>query len=229
LTFNLSEVPVHSLLIPLFPLELVLLPEQPLPLHIFEDRYKQMISECLEAQSCPSAAQHAGEFGVVLAKGAKMHNLGCTARILEVTKRYDDGRVDILTAGRRRFEILSTNQDRSYLRADVGFFDDETEDQATHLAKARAQNLLRQIVEHHDKKAAEFVAEMPLDAPQLSFRIAATLPLDIETKQALLAERSEPDRLENVTVAMEEFIRQFAVTSRVRAKAGGNGHLRALA
>jgi Lon protease-like protein len=83
-------------LLPIFPLELVLFPETPLPLHIFEPRYKEMIGEC-QAQKAP--------FGVVRAVEKGLAEVGCTAEILEVTKRYDDGRLDILTEGRRRFEI----------------------------------------------------------------------------------------------------------------------------
>ena len=111
-----------EVLLPLFPLEVVLLPEAPLPLHIFEDRYKRMIGECLEAQSQGSDRE---EFGVVLAREAEMQKVGCSARILEVTRRYDDGRLDILTAGTRRFEVLYTKDEKPYLEGGVVFFDDE--------------------------------------------------------------------------------------------------------
>ena len=111
-----------EVLLPLFPLEVVLLPEAPLPLHIFEDRYKRMIGECLEAQSQGSDRK---EFGVVLAREAEMQKVGCSARILEVTRRYDDGRLDILTAGTRRFEVLYTRDEKPYLEGGVVFFDDE--------------------------------------------------------------------------------------------------------
>src|SRR5262245_51929210 len=89
--------PVDELLLPLFPLDVVLYPGQPLPLHIFEDRYKEMIGECLDSKS---------EFGVVRLKDNAIPNVGCTATITNVVKRYDDGRLDIETTGLRRFEVL---------------------------------------------------------------------------------------------------------------------------
>jgi Lon protease-like protein len=86
-------------LLPLFPLEVVLLPEEPLPLHIFEERYKEMIGECLKAKASGGGQQ---EFGVVLAKGQEIYDVGCTARIVNLTRQYADGRMDILTVGKRR-------------------------------------------------------------------------------------------------------------------------------
>src|SRR5256884_6235900 len=92
-----------SSLIPLFPLDVVLLPGTPLPLHIFEPRYKEMIGECL-AESSP--------FGVIRALEEGIAEVGCTAEIITVTKEYPDGRMDLVAEGRDRFEVLSLNQDR---------------------------------------------------------------------------------------------------------------------
>src|SRR5258708_14152294 len=103
-------------LLPLFPLQLVLFPGTPLPLHIFEDRYKEMIGETIRNQA---------EFGVVQAGQKGIANTGCTATIERVLKRHDDGRLDILTLGRRRFEILLLNEERSFLRGSVQFYDDD--------------------------------------------------------------------------------------------------------
>jgi len=85
---------MRDILLPLFPLELVLLPEEPLPLHIFEERYREMIGECLRAKTSGFGRQ---DFGVVLAKGQAISNVGCSAQIVTVTRKYDDGRMDILT------------------------------------------------------------------------------------------------------------------------------------
>ena len=85
---------------PLFPLECVLLPEELLPLHIFEERYKQMIGACLEAQERSSGQQ---QFGGVLAKEGEMNTVGCSARVVKVARQYEDGRMDILSRGTRRF------------------------------------------------------------------------------------------------------------------------------
>ena len=102
--------------LPLFPLQVVLLPDAELPLHIFEDRYKEMIAEVLRDKI---------EFGVVLANERGIVNTGCTATIERVLREYPDGRLDILTLGRRRFEIERVNEDRAFLRGEVDYFDDE--------------------------------------------------------------------------------------------------------
>src|ERR1700730_13359697 len=105
-------------LLPLFPLQVVLLPESQLPLHIFEDRYKEMIGEVLRDKL---------EFGVVLASEKGIVNTGCTATVDRVLREYQDGRLDILTRGRRRFEILLLNEERPLLRRAVEFFDDDAD------------------------------------------------------------------------------------------------------
>src|SRR5580698_9576505 len=109
-------------LLPLFPLQVVLFPGAELPLHIFEDRYKEMIGE---------AVRDHVEFGVVLASDKGLVNTGCSATVERVLKQYPDGRMDILTLGRRRFEILLLNSERAFLRGSVDFFDDERADQAS--------------------------------------------------------------------------------------------------
>ena len=96
-----------SSLLPIFPLELVLLPGVPLPLHIFEPRYKEMIAECLELKK---------PFGIVRASDEGVAEIGCTAEIVSVTKKYDDGRMDILTRGVERFEVIQVNEEREFLR-----------------------------------------------------------------------------------------------------------------
>jgi Lon protease-like protein len=111
-----NELPDMAPLLPLFPLELVLLPGAPLPLHIFEPRYREMISECLE---------HNRNFGVLRAKEESIAEVGCTAEIIAVTKKYPDGRMDIVTQGRERFEVLQLNQERSFLQAEVMFINDD--------------------------------------------------------------------------------------------------------
>ena len=107
-------------LLPLFPLDLVLLPGSPLPLHIFEPRYKEMISECLEQKK---------PFGIVRASDEGVADIGCTAEILSVTKKYDDGRMDILARGVDRFEVLEVNEERAFLRAEISLVQDEDQDE----------------------------------------------------------------------------------------------------
>ncbi len=115
-------------LLPLFPLDLVLLPGTPLPLHIFEPRYKEMIGECLANQA---------PFGVVRATEEGFAEVGCTAEIVSVTKEYPDGRMDLVAEGRQRFEVLELNRERSFLQAEIRFMPDESGD-ASPDDKARA-------------------------------------------------------------------------------------------
>ena len=114
-------------LLPLFPLDVVLLPGTPLPLHIFEPRYKEMIGECV-ANEAP--------FGVIRALEEGIADIGCTAEIVTVTKEYPDGRLDLISEGRHRFEVLQLNEERSFLRAEILLVPDEA-GSATEEARAR--------------------------------------------------------------------------------------------
>ena len=105
-----------SRLLPLFPLQVVVFPRTPLPLHIFEERYKEMVGGAMRDNS---------EFGIVLAKDGGIVNAGCTVTVEKLLQMYPDGRMDVLTRGQRRFEILSLNEEKEYLQAEVNFFDDE--------------------------------------------------------------------------------------------------------
>jgi Lon protease-like protein len=213
---------MEEILLPLFPLELVLLPEEPLPLHIFEERYREMIGECLRAKTSGFGRQ---DFGVVLAKGQEISNVGCSAQIVTITRKYDDGRMDILTVGKRRFEILLTNEEKSYLRASVEFFDDEGSDTPGETEAENAVRLFREIM-----RRLHQASEMPVHLPQpyrhLSFRLAASLPLALEFKQRLLSLRNEPERLQQVVHSMDQLIHQIDAVQEARDKAGGNGNIR---
>lgn len=209
-------------LIPIFPLEVVLLPEEPLPLHIFEERYKQMIGECLAAKAAGSKRQ---EFGVVLGKDDEILKVGCTARIVNVARKYDDGRMDILTVGRRRFEILSTDEEKAYLRGTVEFFDDEAgADTPNDEQAGRAIELFRQAMQRL-RHSAEIPIHLPRPYRYLSFRIGASLPLDLEFKQQLLSLRDENERLSQLTRTIEGLIQKFDLTEKTRSRAGGNGDI----
>jgi Lon protease-like protein len=213
---------MEEILLPLFPLEMVLLPEEPLPLHIFEERYREMIGECLRAKTSGLGRQ---DFGVVLAKGQEISNVGCSAQIVTITRKYDDGRMDILAVGKRRFEILLTNEEKSYLRASVEFFDDEGLDTPGETEAENAVRLFREIM-----RRLHQASEMPVHLPQpyryLSFRLAASLPLALEFKQRLLSLRNEPERLQQVVHSMDQLIHQIDAVQEVRDKAGGNGNIR---
>ena len=197
-------------LLPLFPLDLVLLPGTPLPLHIFEPRYKEMIAECLERKQV---------FGILRALSEGLADIGCTAEIVAVTKTYDDGRVDIVTRGRKRFELLSVNQERSFLRGEILYVDDEPE-QPTGEETARALQLHKQIL-----ALANAEQDLPEnDDSPLSYHLAASLPLDLDFKQKLLASRSEAERMRTIISYFETLLPSLRRAVVIRQKAGGNGH-----
>jgi Lon protease-like protein len=213
---------MDDLLLPLFPLEAVLLPEEPLSLHIFEERYKLMVRECLKAKSTGTGEQ---EFGVVLAREQEMQTVGCTARIINLTRKYPDGRMDIFTVGNRRFEVLYTSEEKAYLRGGVEFFDDDPDADAP--GEDEAQNaieLFRQAVQRIHK-STDVPIHLPRPYRHLSFRIAAPLPLDLDFKQQILSLRNEPERLRRVTRAIDHLIAQSDFVQKARSKAGGNGNI----
>jgi Lon protease-like protein len=198
-------------LIPLFPLDVVLFPGTPLPLHIFEPRYKEMIGECLA---------HNRTFGVIRALEQAFADIGCTAEIVTVVKEYPDGRLDLVTEGRKRFEILSVNQERSFLQADIILIDDDS-DLPHQEDSSRAIQLHAQVLAIAGAKQDISAA----DPSQLSFYLAGSLPLDLDFKQKLLSLRSEAERLSLLNAYLETIIPNLRRVTSAREKAGGNGHL----
>jgi Lon protease-like protein len=193
-------------LLPIFPLELVLLPGVPLPLHIFEPRYKEMIAECLEQKK---------PFGVVRASSDGVADIGCTAEIMSVTKKYDDGRMDILTRGVDRFEVIQVNEDRSFLRAEISVVQDEDEDEPD---KPAAQMVTQAVRLHAEiaKLAGEEPSGPDEHAGNLSFLLAGSLPLDLDFKQNLLSTLSETRRLEAVVGYLEAILPGLRRASKAR-------------
>jgi Lon protease-like protein len=199
-------------LLPLFPLDVVLLPGTPLPLHIFEPRYKEMIAECL-ADTSP--------FGVIRALEEGIAEVGCTAEIVTVTKEYSDGRMDLVAEGRRRFEVLELNRERSFLRAEILLVPDEP-------LAASADDKARAIKAHRDiLSLAGAVQDLSVaDQSVLSFYLAGSLPLDLDFKQKLLAMRSESQRIQAVAAYLESILPNLRRATHAREKASGNGHAR---
>ena len=199
-----------SALLPLFPLDAVLLPGTPIPLHVFEPRYKEMIGECLNRKSA---------FGIVRAKENGIAEIGCTAEIMEVTKHYDDGRMDILCEGRRRFEVMGVNEERAFLQAEVSYFDDEP-------GRAPADTIDEALRLYGDLvELAEAEAELPeASVPQFSFHLAAPMPLDLDFKQTLLGMRSERERIAAIVAYFQALLPRMRRVVKARQKAGGNGH-----
>ncbi len=199
-------------LLPLFPLDVVLLPGAPLPLHIFEPRYKEMISECLNQKKL---------FGVVRAKEEGVAEIGCTAEIITVAKKYPDGRLDIVTEGRQRFEVMQVNQERSFLQAEVLYLQDEP-DKPSATQIERAMELRRQIMQ---LAGSDSSPPSPSDASPFSFNLVGTLPLDLDFKQTLLGMRSEAERTQAIISYFEALLPNLRRSVEVRRRAGGNGHV----
>ncbi len=204
------NVTMPSRLIPLFPLQVVVFPRTPLPLHIFEERYKEMVGNAIRENS---------EFGMVLAKGEGIVNAGCSVSVEKVVHMHPDGRMDILTRGQRRFEIQSLDEEKEYLQANVNFFDDD--DFSTVPEELRNQAIthflaLRKI------SGASGTEEPNLADPQLSFQLAAGLP-DLDFLNGLLRHRSETARLKQLNEYLQEYIPRQETIERVKAVAPTNG------
>ena len=198
-----------TLIIPLFPLEVVLFPGVWLPLHIFEPRYREMIGWCLE-QAAP--------FGIILEQGQKLERVGCTAGILGVIKKYPDGRMDISTQGEQRFQVENVLSDRAYDRASVIFFDDDAGPQPSPSLVAEATALYEKIADEIPRGKPPAFDRSPA---RVSFGIAAALHLDLALKQKLLEMRAEVARLELLISEMSQWLPRI---ERARKAGGGNGH-----
>ena len=201
-------------LLPLFPLDLVLLPGEFLPLHIFEPRYRSMISQ---------KHSDGGEFGIVRQHPGGIERIGCAAIVHSVTERFDDGRFNVLVMGTRRFEARMIDSSEECWHAAAEFFHDDEPDAASPGRERKLTELAREVLEASPAEAAEGDAQR---RPEFSFRVAAGLPLDPETKQALLEARSEVERVDLLTSHLEAVIKTRRESeNRIRA-ARGNGRLR---
>ena len=194
-----------SRLLPLFPLQLVVFPGSVIPLHIFENRYREMVGE---------AGRNGTEFGIVLAREGGIVNAGCTVAVEAVTKTYSDGRFDVLTRGRRRFRITSIDQEKDYLRGEVEFFDDED-------LTPPGDDLIRKAIE-----AARELGESaePIDPgkPFLSFRLADPVE-DLEFRSVLQTTRSETERLTKIVGFLKTYAVKREYAGKMRQVAGTNG------
>lgn len=205
--------------IPLFPLNVVLMPGTPLPLHIFEERYKQMVNECLESGE---------EFGMVLSDEAGTREVGCTASISGLVNRYDDGRLVILVEGSQRFKlnnILSGNTaGKPYYVGEIEYLQDE---EATEDLSALAEEniaLLERVVEAATEGSVDIEVEPPYR--NLSFGIAGRIEFELETRQELLEITTEKGRLVRLKELLSEAADRLERTRQATEKARTNGHLR---
>jgi Lon protease-like protein len=200
--------------IPLFPLNVVLMPGTSVPLHIFEERYKQMVNECLDSET---------EFGMVLADEDGTRGVGCTARIVELVQRFEDGRMVILVEGSRRFKLNNIMTGKPYYVGEVDYLEDGPDDDVSSLAE-ECVALLERVVEAATEGSVDIEIEPPYR--NLSFAIAGRIEFDLETRQQILELPTEKGRLEKVKELLTEAADRLERDRQVRKLAETNGHLR---
>lgn len=199
--------------LPLFPLDLVLYPNERLPLHIFEQRYKDLTAYCLE---------HDVSFGIVRRKSDALVDVGTTARIEEVVNRYDDGRLDIVVRGEERFRLLELLEEKSYYTADVQLLEDET-------APVDLQLKERVITQH--MKLLELAGrtvrpDLYENVETLSYVLAKNAALDDEQKQELLELKSENERIQYLIDHFESLIPLVEKKEDAHRRIRSNGHFK---
>jgi Lon protease-like protein len=190
---------------PLFPLGLVLLPGELVPLHIFEERYKLMVGACLEQDS---------EFGIIWLSDEGLKDVGCAARITRVLERFEDGRLNILVEGTQPFRLTRRIEDLPYPAGHVEPLADEgdSDEEALERARLRYADLVEEVTESRPEPDA--------------YGMAATLEVAPAAKQSLLELRSESGRLEQLEGLFVEALQRIRMAERAAERASGNGHLK---
>jgi Lon protease-like protein len=206
-------MPVDGLELPIFELPVVILPGELLPLHIFEERYKRLISHCLD---------NAEPFGIVFRdEEGNAHRIGCMARVTEVVERFDDGRLNVVVAGEQPFKVLERFEATEFPAGEVEPIDanddrsDEEDPEAASMAREAFAELVKQV-SGEPPDAGELEAET-------SYGIAARVELPAETKQALLELRSEPGRMRMLGNALRALVAALARSSEIAERAKMNG------
>jgi len=196
---------------PLFPLPVVLLPSEVVPLHIFEERYMTMISECLD---------DGREFGIVWLADDGLKDIGCTARVAEVLERMEDGRMNILVRGASPFRLIRRQEDHVYPAGTIELLDDGPGDDEAAGGEAREgyADLLEQITDERPEEAA--LAELS------AYEMAASVEIGTEVKQVLLELRSEQARLRLLSRLFKAAMERLEVAERIAQHARQNGKVR---
>jgi Lon protease-like protein len=197
---------------PLFPLQTVALPGELIPLHIFEERYKTMINECLEAER---------EFGIVWLSDDGLRHVGCAAKIEEVLERMDDGRMNILARGTRPFRVLERQAHLPYPAGVIEFVEDREEGLDPKLADG-AREAYAELV----KRATDRDPDATELADMSAYAMAATVDFGLDAKQGLLDLRSENARLRLVTRLFRAAMKRLDLVDRAQERAQSNGKVR---
>ena len=198
---------------PLFPLGIVLYPAERMPLHIFEPRYKEMTTQCMESES---------PFGIVFFDEGKMARVGCTARIEHVLERYEDGRMDLLIGGEQRFQVLDVFNDEAYLTADVETMDEPDEP----LQREMQERVITQHMRLLELAGRTVRPSLYEDQENLSFVIAPNAGLTPQQKQEVLELLTENQRLDYLIGHLEGLIPKVERMEEFRHKIQSNGHFR---
>jgi Lon protease-like protein len=197
---------------PLFPLPIVLLPTEVVPLHIFEERYKTMIALCLEDES---------EFGIVWLSDDGLKGTGCTARVTEVMERMDDGRMNILVQGASPFRLLERTEEHAFPAGTIELLDDRQEDVSERVGRG-AREGFASLVERVTDQRPDEKALAELDA----YDMAASVDLGLDAKQGLLELRSEQARLRLLARLFKDAMSRLDQVERIAEHAKGNGKVK---
>ena len=198
----------------LFPLQLVLLPGEERPLHIFEPRYRELIGECLES---------GGDFGLVLADETGMREIGTRASVREVLERFPDGRLNILVEGGERFRLVELTEGRPFATAEVDDVPDEDEEPSEEEVE-RCLAAYRRLLDAADAE----LDELDLGGASLAFQIARRVDLGTDVKQDLLELRSERERVARLTPLLDRAAEAVRRERAIRERATGNGRVEPL-
>jgi len=206
---------------PLFPLGIVALPGESVPLHVFEDRYKRMIERCLSAD--PDSVER--EFGIVWLSDEELKEVGCACEIERVLERMDDGRLNILARGTRPFRLLERQDDLPYPAGVVEFLTDETAEEqadADEVTGTSARELYGELVEQATDRTLSAEEVGAMDA----YEMAGTVKFGTDAKQELLELRSESARLRLLALLLRAALKRLELIDRAQARAQSNGKVR---
>ncbi len=197
---------------PLFPLDLVALPTERVPLHIFEERYLTMIDGCLE---------HGGEFGILWLAEDELKSIGCTCEVERVLDRMRDGQLDIVAVGKRPFRLVERQDSMPYPAGTVELLADEPEPVDVQTAKT-ARDIYAELVEQATDNALESSELEAMDA----YRMAGTVDFGVDAKQELLELRSENARLRLLTLLLRAAMKRLELIEQAQSHARSNGKVR---
>jgi Lon protease-like protein len=202
---------------PLFPLGIVALPSESVPLHIFEERYRRMIEQCLRAEPGTLGRQ----FGIVWLSDDELKQVGCACELETVLERMDDGRINILTRGTRPFRLIERQDELPFPAGVVEFLSDGEEEHDAAAADA-AREIYGELVRQATDRALEDSELAEMDA----YRMAATVEFPPESKQELLELRSENARLRLLAALLRDALERLELVERAQARARSNGKVR---